>query len=521
MPSPAQAGRLRSQRETELDKGLRLPRPIETWQLSLKQHTGSSAVLIFISLKPSEFKSKSLFSFSAGKKVLSPQITVMKFGGSSVEDGAAFKRAVQIVLSGQRAARVVVVSAMKGVTDALIRSLDRAVEGESEAAAAALEEHFERHLRVAGSLGGNALARMRVLIENTRAETSKLLRVVSASRIASARSHDTIASYGERLSASLFTILLEEYGAPAACVDARRCILTNEEHGSAEPLIEETWRQTRGELKPLIEAQKIPVLGGFIGATMNGVTTTLGRGSSDYTATLVSAALGATETQIWSDVDGVQTADPDLVRSARTVSHLSYEEAAELARLGAKVLHPKMIQPVLEQEIPIRVCNSRAPKERGTIICARTERTPRTVTAIAHKTNLTRIDITSTPAFVANGFLHAIEEICDRHHTQMDIVATSKVGISITCAEAETRPAMLSELQQVGAVEIKRQRAIISCVGDGLRRTPQSATKVLDILREIDSTLTWRSTSHINLITVVDADRLGPVLKRLHQGIFE
>jgi len=443
----------------------------------------------------------------------------MKFGGSSVEDGAAFKRAVQIVLSCERTTPVVVVSAMKGVTDALIRSLRMAAEGETGAAAAPLEEHFERHLSVAGSLSANALARMQVLIENTTREIIELLRVVSASRIATARSHDTIASYGERLSASLFAIVLKEYGGPAAYVDARRCIVTNEQHGSATPLIEETWRQTRDELKPLIEAQKIPVLGGFIGATMHGTTTTLGRGSSDYTATLVSAALGAIETQIWSDVDGVQTADPDLVKSARTVSQLSYEEAAELARLGARVLHPKMIQPVLEQEIPIRVCNSRAAKESGTLICARTEISPRAVTAIAHKTNLTRIDITSTPAFVANGFLHAIEKICDRYQTQTDIVATSKVGISITCAEAEARPSMLRELQQVGAVEVTRQRAIISCVGDGLRG--HSAAKVLDILREIDSTLTWRSTSHINLIAVVDAECSGSLLKRVHQRIFE
>ena len=463
----------------------------------------------------------SVFSLPGREKDLSAQIAVMKFGGTSVEDALAFERVAHIVRSYERAAPVVVVSAMSGVTDALMMSLRLAAKGEVIEAARSLELHFERHLRVAGGLGVTARAKMRMLIENTRREIIDMLKVVAANRMATALQLDMVTSHGERLSANLLTLILEEHELPAAYVDARRCILTDAEHGSANPLIEETRRRTRRELEPLLDAKKIPVLGGFIGATMGGVTTTLGRGSSDYTATLVSSALGAIETQIWTDVDGVQTADPRLVRSSRTVPRLSYEEAEELARLGARVMHPKMIQPVLEQEIPIRICNSHVPGQIGTLICASTESSTPAVTAIASKTDLTRIDINATPTFVANGFLRAIKEVFNRHHAHMDIVAMSEIGVSLACEEAGTLPSLVQDLKQVGSVKVEKHRAIIGCVGEGLQSAPGGVSEALNMLRDIDSTLTWQSTSRISLMSVVDVDSVGPLVRRLHQGIFE
>lgn len=444
----------------------------------------------------------------------------MKFGGTSLEDGQAFQRVAHIVDGNVSANLVVVVSAMSGVTDALISSFQRAAKGETSEALRTLEHHFERHLKVTSILGATASERMRVVIEHSRREIIELLGDVCANRKTTAEGQDAMASQGERLSANLLTIVLEGYGIPASYVDARRCIITNAEHGSAKPLIEETWRQTRAELRPLLETKRVPVLGGFIAAAKHRVTTTLGRGSSDYSATLFSAALGARETQIWTDVDGVMTADPCLVDSARTVSQLSYEEAAELARLGACVLHAKMIQPVIEQKIPIRILNSRAPERSGTLICADAGTRNSAVKAIAHKTNLTRIDITSTPAFVANGFLGAITDIFGRHHGQMQIVATSEVGISFACEESGALPSLVQDLQQVGWVETKGPRAIISCVGEGLQ-SAGSAGKLLNILREIDPALTWHSTSSLSLISMVDVDLVGPVVRQIHQGIFE
>jgi aspartate kinase len=330
-----------------------------------------------------------------------------------------------------------------------------------------------------------------------------------------------MASQGERLSANLLTIVLEEFGIPASYVDARRCILTNEEHGQAEPLFLETEFRLQAELKPLLEAKRVPVLAGFIGATRDSATTTLGRGSSNYSATLVSAALGARETQIWTDVDGLKTADPCLVKTARTVSQLSYEEAAELARLGAGVLHPKMFEPVRKLEIPVHIRDSRSPKKPGTLICSRTETSGFPVKAIAHQTNLTTIEITSTPVFVANGFLHAIEEIFARRGAPMNLVAMSDVGISCTHESDASLSSIVEDLSQVGAVATEKHRAIISCVGAGLNSSSTLAENVRRMLSNIDPSLTWRSTSSSNLIAVVDTDGVGQSVRNLHQGIFE
>jgi aspartate kinase len=448
--------------------------------------------------------------------------TVMKFGGTSLEDGLAFERVAHIVRTYESEYPVAVVSAMNCMTDALLSSLRTAAQGEKGAALRSIDEHLERHLQVSYSLSATARASMKMLIDSARQEITELLDAVAISRTTSACQQDLVASYGERLSASLLAVVLDEHGLPASYVDARRCILTDEEHGKARPLLRETWQRTRAELRPLLKAKRIPVLGGFIAATMKGVTTTLGRGSSDYTATLVSAVLGAREAQIWTDVNGVLTADPRLIKTARTVPQLSYEEAAELARFGAKVLHPKMIQPAAEQKIPVRICNSRVPEEAGTLIRARTKSaTQGTVKAIAHRTGMTTVEVTSTPAFVANGFLHAIQGIYDRHQVALEIVATSEIGVSLASEETSALALIIQDLQQVGSVEVRRDRAIICCVGEGLQGEAGSAVKIRHTLNEVDATIIWGSTSSNNFISVLDEDFAGTVIQRLHHAIFE
>lgn len=442
----------------------------------------------------------------------------MKFGGTSLEDGKAFERVARIVGSNPFGNLVVVASAMSGLTDALIKSFQRAARGETPQALQTLEYHFERHLRVTSILGTSASDGMRLVIGQSRREIIELLHDVSSNGRTTAEAQDAMVSQGERLSANLLTIVLTGFGVPAAYVDARRCIITNSEHGNAKPLLEETWEHTCAELQPLLQTKRVPVLGGFIAATKDCVTTTLGRGTSDYSATLFGAALGAREIQIWTDVDGVMSADPCLVKSARTVSQLSYQEAAELARLGARVLHSKMIEPVIEQKIPIRILNSHAPEHSGTVICDGAQTISSAVKAIAHKTNLARIEITSTPSFVANGFLRAVRNIFDRHHTEMDIVNSSKVGVSLACEETRAVPSLIQDLQQVGAVETAGQRAIISCVGEGLQ-SADGSKELRRNLSEIEPTLTWHSSSDLNLISTVDAGSVGPIVNRIHQGL--
>lgn len=445
----------------------------------------------------------------------------MKFGGTSVEDARAFERVAAIVQAHDMARPVVVVSAMSGVTDALLASAQMASSGETDAAMRNLAEHFERHLRIARGLSDKARPEIEALIERARREIADRLKMLPQCELMRPRLQDMIASSGEYLAASLLTALLRGRGVPAHYVDARLCIITDEEAGCAAPLSQETEQQTRATLCPLLDAGKVPVLGGFIGATLKGVTTTLGRGGSDYTAALVGAAIRAREIQIWTDVNGVLTADPRVVEAAHTVARLSYAEASELAYFGAKVLHPKTIQPAVKHDIPVRICNSRTPEEFGTLVCAEPETTPRTVKAIAHKTGVTTVKVTSARFLGAYGFLRRIFEIFDRHRTVVDVVATSEVSLSLSLDDVSMLPRILKELRQIGTVEVKGNRAVVCIVGEGLCGAPRITAAVFNSIRNIPVTLISQGASSSNLTFVVDQECVKRVVTRLHQTFFE
>ena len=284
---------------------------------------------------------------------------VMKFGGTSVADAAAFENVARIVARERAAFPVVVVSAMSGVTDALL-----------SATASSLEPIFNRHLAAADELLETP-QHFADLVKRAETQVREALQTQNSSNRKSVQ--DAVVSFGEILSSALMAAVLNQHGVEARHVDARRCVITDEEHTSAAPLMRETFAHTERELRPLLETGVVPVLGGFIGSTLQGATTTLGRGGSDYTAALIGAALNVDEIQIWTDVTGVLTADPRVVPDAQTIDRLSYSEAAELAYFGAKVLHPKTIQPAIENSIPVRICNSRAPQERGTLVGPQSE----------------------------------------------------------------------------------------------------------------------------------------------------
>jgi aspartate kinase len=448
---------------------------------------------------------------------------IMKFGGTSLEDTSAFERVLNIVQT-QSAEHgvVVVVSAMSRVTDALLESVERASQEAPEEAARLLDEHFERYRNVGRALlKTEAQSTIEAAIESARREISELLKRVALDPISRPALQDAVISYGERLSATLLAAVLSDNGLSAEYVDARRCILTTAEHGRAEPLSEETAARTRAELEPRLKASTIAVLGGFIAATHDGETTTLGRGGSDYTAALVGAALDAREIQIWTDVSGVLTADPRVIKSARTIPRMSYTEAAELAYFGAKVLHPKTIQPAVEKLIPVRICNSRAPGEAGTLVCAETSASPHTVKAIAHKTGVTIVQITSARMLGAYGFLHAIFDIFNRHRTVIDVVTTSEVSVSISLDDAGGLSSIVEELKQLGAVEIEQRRAIICVVGEGLRGTPGIAARIFSCLTDINVSLISQGASSINLTFVIEEENLAEAVARLHASFFE
>lgn len=445
----------------------------------------------------------------------------MKFGGTSVEDLEAFRRVAGIVRERRAARPVVVVSAMSRVTDGLLAVLRQASAGHVEAAAQGVDELLVRHEAVTEGLAGREAQEARELLGRSRAELRDLLRTIARHPGTRRALADELVSYGERLSSALLAAVLRAHDLPGVFVDARACIVTDGEHQRATPLAEATRRRTRELVGPLVEEGSIPVLGGFVGSTEEGATTTLGRGGSDYSASLVGAALHAAEIQIWTDVSGFLTADPRVVRSARPIAHLSYDEAAELAYFGAKVLHPRTIQPAVEREIPVRVCNSRAPAEPSTVIDARSARSPLGVKAIAHKGGITVVQISSARMLGAHGFLSALFEVFARHRVAVDIVATSEVSVSLTVDDTERLGAVLEDLKPLGRVEAAGGFAIVCAVGQGLRETPGILARVFGALSDEHVALVSQGASSINLTFVVAERSVHEVVTRLHAEFFE
>jgi aspartate kinase len=331
---------------------------------------------------------------------------------------------------------------------------------------------------------------------------------------------DAIVSYGEQLSSRLLTDVLRSANVNARHMDSRRLIVTDDEYGAAQPIWDETQDLVRLELEPMIEAGEVPILGGFIAASQAGETTTLGRGGSDFSAAIYAACLDARELQIWTDVTGVLTCDPRVCPEARTLRTLSYEEAAELAYFGAKVLHPKTIQPAVDLEIPVRVCNSREPNEQGTMVLPAAKSTPRKIKSIAHKTGITVLHITSARMLGAYGFMSAIFQIFERHRTVVDVVTTSEVSVSLTLDNTSSLEAVVADLGRIGNVDIERDQAIICLVGSGLRQTAGVAAQIFSAIADFNVSMISHGASGVNMTFVVDQDAVKDVITKLHQAFF-
>lgn len=452
---------------------------------------------------------------------MSTKPIIMKFGGTSVEDASAIRNVAAIVKSAVRLRPVVVVSAIGGFTNALLASVQKAIAGDARAATRSLDKDLERHQAIGRELlSAESRVAFETIVASARREIRQLHKIIAAHPVTHPPLQDEIVAHGEQLSAQLLAIVLRENGVAGRYVDACRCVRTDENYGSATPL-PETAKATRAALMPLLDSAKIPVLGGFIGSTEKGVTTTLGRGGSDFSAAIVGAALDAREIQIWTDVTGVLTADPRIVATARTIPVLSYQEAAELAYFGAKVLHPKTIQPAIDCKIPVRVCNSRAPLEEGTLIVAESAATAQTVKAIAHKNGITTVQVSSARMLGAYGFLRALFEVFDLHRTAVDVVTTSEVSVSLSIDDTSALPELIPDLERLGAVEVEEHRTIISIVGEGLRNTPGIAARVFSEISDINVTMISVGASSVNLTFMVDEARAMDAISRLHHVCFE
>lgn len=447
----------------------------------------------------------------------------MKFGGTSVGDVAAFERVFRIVSAQlEKKPVVVVVSAMTKVTDALLAAFDTAKKSDSESAIATLEPHFARHEEVSRIfLGAEQQKVFQEELDFAKSELAGLFKRVSRRSLPLAMMKDAVVSSGEQLSSRLLAEVLKAKGVKARPMDARRLIVTDDEYGAAQPVWNETEKLIKIELEWLIEAGEVPVMGGFIAASRSGETTTLGRGGSDYSAALVAAALRASELQIWTDVTGVMTCDPRIVAEARTIPVLSYEEAAELAYFGAKILHPKTIQPAVDYSIPVRVCNTFEPETTGTMVLRESGEAPSKIKSIAHKKNITILRISSARMLGSYGFMSALFQIFERYRTVIDVISTSEVSVALTLDDTASLEQIVSELKRLGDVEVEPDNAVVCVVGEGLRAASGLAAKIFSTIEDINISLVSHGASSVNLTFVVKENAVADVIKRLHQEFFK
>ena len=448
---------------------------------------------------------------------------VLKFGGTSVGDAEAIERTAAIVRTRADAGAepVVIVSALAGVTNTLIALAEQAARGHLIGAIRAVEDLRERHLRQAELLLGSGpesadtCAELSAMID----ELAHLAEALATLGDLTPRSQDAIAAFGEKMSSILCVAAFTCRGLPAVHVDACDVMITDSSFCRAEPQPEPIADACRQNIVPLVRQGKVPVLGGFIGSAQGTrITTTLGRGGSDYSASLFGAAMRADAIEIWTDVDGMLTADPRVVPGAGLIEQIGFDEASELASFGAKVLHPNTIAPAVRLGIPVYVLNSRRPEGHGTKITFDAPRRP--VTAIAGKTNVTLVKVGSPRMLLTEGFLRALFEIFERHKTSVDVVATSEVSVSLTIDDDAQLEAIVGDLRGLGDVSVERNRGIVAVVGSAIAEGGWAMARALDAVGSVRVHMLSLSATGINLTMVVDGEQVTPAIQRLHAAFF-
>ncbi|MDF1567368.1 MAG: aspartate kinase [Spirochaetaceae bacterium] len=443
---------------------------------------------------------------------------VLKIGGTSMGDASRMDKALDIAVDQMEAAPLMVCSAMGGVTDQIIKSYTLAESGDIDDARTVLDSIKERHYACAEDfLEGELLKSMQTDLDSTFAQFASLLKGVNLLRDCSPRSKDALLSFGERLSTRLIYARGIQRGIKTILLDARELIRTDDNFNSARPDMEATFRLVSESVRP--EPGTLIITQGFIGTGNNGVTTTLGRGGSDYSASILGAALGAEEIQIWTDVNGIMTCDPRIIPQAATISDITYLEAGELAFFGAKVVHPATIQPAVSHGIPVLVKDTGAPHEKGTRIAAGAGEPG--LKALSAKKGITVVSITSSRMLEAHGFLRRIFAIFDAAETPVDLVTTSEVSVSVTIDKTDALEGILEKLEALGQVTVESGQAILCMVGRDLWKDPVFPAKAFGALEHIPVRMISLGASEVNLSVVVPEQKVEEALKSLHRRFFE
>ena len=440
-----------------------------------------------------------------------PGVRVLKFGGTSVGSAESLER-VRDIVSGEHGARpVVVVSAHAGVTDELLKQARAAARGRYS-----LRALRRRHVALYEEIGVDPQ-----VVEPLLDELGTLLKGLTMVRELTPRTLDRVASYGERMSARGVAAYLDNQGLPARAHDAYDLGLRTDSRFTAATPDPACYPAIRKAL--LAQRDAIPVVTGFVAKDPRGEVTTLGRSGSDLSATLLGAAVGADEVQIWTDVDGVMTADPRVVKKARSIPSLSIAEASELAYYGARVIHPATMLPAIEKSIPVRVLNTSRPELEGTTIVAHAGETRGAVKSIAYKRGILVITVASSRMLLQSGFMARIFEIFARHDLSVDLVATSEVTVSVTVDTDRNLDAVVGDLEGFSDVTVEDGMAQICVVGEGIRDRVGIASDVFSALKR--ARLPIRLISHggtkINISLLVRADEVVRAVRALHRAFFE
>jgi len=449
-------------------------------------------------------------------------VVVMKFGGTSVEDQTAIERTSGIVAG--RVARgksvVVVVSAMAKVTDQLLAAAAASGRGDRTGALAISSRLRSRHRDTAAALLKEP-TETQFWLDSKFDTLDEILRGLSAILELTPRISDLIVSYGERLSSRMIAAAFAERGIKAVHVDARECIITDSQYQKAVPQDDLIEKRCAVNVLPLLKAGQVPVMGGFIASNEAGLTTTLGRGGSDFTAALIGGALNAEAIEIWTDVNGIMTTDPRICPDALRVKTISFEEAAELAYFGAKVLHPATILPAVKKNIPVYVLNSRNPENEGTRITSLAPHCQSPFKCIAVKKKLTIIDVVASRMLMTHGYLHEIFTVFDKHKCPVDMVSTSEVSVSLTVDSNDKLPAIAADLSKLADVKYEGKKALICMVGENIRGQQGIAAQVFNAIRHVNVRMISQGASEINMSFMIEEEDAEEAIRSLHAAFFK
>jgi aspartate kinase len=441
----------------------------------------------------------------------------MKFGGSSVANAERIRHVAGIIKTFTAKRPIVVLSAMGDTTDDLLDAADAALKG-----VITLDSIEKLHKTTAQELGV-PVSDIDALLGDLRT----LLTGISMLREVTPRSRDYLVSFGERLSVRLMSGYLNSIGVRAEFKDAWDVGFLSDSNYMSADLLPETWENIRTNLGAYASGKAgdglaMPIVTGFIAKDKNGFITTLGRGGSDLSATILGSALKAEEVQTWKDVDGILTTDPRIVKEARPVPVATYDEVAELAYFGAQVLHPRSMQPCLQTGTPVRVKNSYNIDAPGSIIVTRHETTPDPVRAITTKKNVTLVDIVSTRMLGQYGFLARVFEVFAAHSISVDVVATSEVSVSLTVDSKRADLAGLRhDLEKVASIDIRKEKAIVTIICD-VRRSSEILAATFDVLarENINVQMISQGASKVNISMICDSNQSEHVVQVLHDRYF-